>query len=127
MEHRMHLPIPPAVVASDGTYAPLLALLHDTLLKPKQVAARWGQGEDHLAALRRSRRGVPFIRLSGSKNGKGSIRYRLSDLIDAELSGAAGPISLERVCLAIASCPDVSKEARVKIQMHVRLVLVDRE
>lgn len=107
--------------------APLVALLRDTLLKPKEVAARWGQSEDHLASLRRSRRGLLFIRLPGAKTGKGSIRYRLSDLIAAELADGGRPLSFERVCLPIASCPDVPKEMRARILAHVRQALAERE
>lgn len=117
-----HLPIPPAV-AADDVYAPLVSLLKEVLLKPKDVAARWGQSEDHLSSMRRQRSGLPFIRLPSKSVSKGSVRYRLSDVISVEIMGTFGPLTLKQVCMAIASCPDVPKEARAKMQAHLSRAL----
>lgn len=117
----MSLPIPPGLL--HPAYAPLVALLRDTLLKPKDVAQRHGQSEDHLAACRRRGLGLPFIRLPGTKTGKGSIRYRLSDVIHAEVMGSAGPLSLERVCLIVAGVAGLSDQQRALVIAELRRAL----
>lgn len=39
---------------------------------------------------------------------------------------AFGPVTIEHVCIAIASCPSIPVEARVAVQAHVRKALDGR-
>lgn len=116
----MALPVPAAAKRSEA-YAPLLALLRDHLIKPKDLAARWGFTSDHLANMRRAGYGVPFVRLPTGR--KEAVRYRLSDIISAELTGTAGAVTLERVCIVIAAAEEISEEQRKLIIARLRNAL----
>lgn len=83
-------------------YAPLVRLLNDQLMTPKEVAAQLRCTANYLANLRRQQRGFPYVRLPFGPKGKGAIRYRQSDIVGAMILGTSGPVSLERVNLAIA-------------------------
>lgn len=111
-------PVPPNI--DRPAFAPLVALLRDTLIKPSDLIRRWGQSADHLSSCRRRGVGIPFIRLPGVKPGKGSIRYRLSDVIAAELQGMSGPLSLERVCLVVAGLTELSEVQRAAVVSALR-------
>jgi hypothetical protein len=116
-----HLPIPPAL---DGEpYAPLVALLRDQLLSPKVVAERWGPSECHLSNLRRRNGGLPWIRLPTGAKGKGSVRYRESDLVMAEIRGTCGALTLPQVEIAIAACPDLTPDLKTAVLAHLRKAL----
>lgn len=118
----MPLPIPPA--ASAPAFAPIARLLQDRLVAPRLLAERWGYTDDHLSNLRRARHGIPWIRLPlGPKGSKGGIRYRLSDIVIAELEGSFGPVNMERVHLAIASCPALTDAQRAEVIAHLSEVL----
>jgi hypothetical protein len=99
-------PIPAGLLAEH--HAPILALLSDTLLTADQVAARWQQSPQTLANARRSNTSLPFLKLPRS----GHVRYRLSDVIAAELAGMRGPITVEVVRLAIMGTPGLSPAVR---------------
>lgn len=90
--------------------APALALLKDTLVDPRFVSERWDISQAHLAGMRREQRGLPFIRLPTGKMGKGSIRYRMSDVLEAEARGTMGALNAQRVLFTVGQCPLLSKE-----------------
>ncbi|MFM9851171.1 MAG: hypothetical protein ACKVP3_29090 [Hyphomicrobiaceae bacterium] len=119
------LPIPSSV--THECYKPVVDLMRDTLVTPRVLAERWSFSDDYLTNLRRAGRGLPFVRLPlGPTRKKGGIRYRLSDIVGVELTGAFGPVTIEQVCIAIASCPGISVEARAAVQAHVRKALAER-
>ena len=111
------LPIPRAIV-EDATMLPLFQMLRDTMVTPGEVATRWRYSEDHMSNMRRRCKGPPFIRLPS-----GGIRYRLSDIITAEFDGMGGPITLERVLLAVTACRSLSAEARGDLIFHLQATL----
>lgn len=122
----MPLPVPPALERA-AAYAPLLLLLRDSLIKPKDLAERWGFSHDHLANLRKRRVGPPWIRLPTSsgqaKRPMGSIRYRISDIIGAELAGSGGALTLERVALAVAAMDFLTEQERAAVISRLRTAL----
>lgn len=123
----MTIQLSPALTQAASPYAPLLALLRDTLIRPRELAERWKFGEDHLSNLRRRALGPSFIRLP-TATGKaarplGSIRYRLSDIIGCELAGTGGAISLARVELAIAGCEMLTAQQRAAVIARMKTVL----
>ncbi|CCB67445.1 hypothetical protein [Hyphomicrobium sp. MC1] len=105
----------PRIVSQHEAYRPLLELLNDVLVKPKEIAARYSYTEVHLANLRKNNRGWPFIKLDS-----GGVRYRLSEIIAAEVQNTAGPLTVDRVCLALAACKELSTEHRAIAQRHIR-------
>lgn len=105
----------PSIVTKTLAYQPVLDVLESVLIAPGALAAHWGYTEEHLCNLRKNSRGLPFIKLE-----TGGIRYRVSEVVAAELRGTAGPLTLERVLLAVASCASISIDARAAMQAHVR-------
>ena len=119
----MSLPIPNELTIAE-CYKPVIDLLRDRLIRPKHVAQRWAYTEDHLSNLRRAGNGLPWIRLPlGPKGTKGGVRYRLSDVISAEIDGYFGQVTIGRVELAIACCPGLTEAQRALVQAHVRAAL----
>lgn len=51
------------------------------------------------------------------------MRYRLSDVISAELDGFFGQVTLARVELAIAGCLALTEAQRAAVQAHSRAAL----
>lgn len=105
----------PQVVANVEAYKPVLDLCRDVWLTPAELAERYRYTEEHLCNLRKAGRGWPFLKLD-----TGGIRYRLSDILAAEIRGTCGPLTLERVLLALAACPDLSAEDKASAQNHLR-------
>lgn len=102
-------------IYAEPAYKPLLSLLEGMYMTAGQLAVRWNYSEDHLSNLRRDGKGVPWIKLP-----TGAIRYKVEDVVAAELRAAAGPLSLSAVCLAVAACESVPKEHRAAIVEHLR-------
>jgi hypothetical protein len=123
----MALPYPRKLNEAGEAYAPLVHLLKDTLIRPRELAERWRYDDDHLANLRRRNVGVPWLRLptATGKTDKpsGAIRYRLSEIVAAEISGMGGALSLERVCLVISSCEFLSDVQRAAVIAKLNSVL----
>ena len=123
----MSIPLPAKLEHPSGVYDPLTRLLVDTLVKPKDLAARWSFSDDHLSSLRRRNIGPAWIRLptagGTAKRPLGAIRYRLSSIIAAELSGTHGALTFERVALAIVACDFLSEEQRAALIMKLKRVL----
>jgi hypothetical protein len=103
------LPIPMHLL--DDHHAPIIDLLNDTLITSDELATRWRQSPQTMANLRRSRRGVPYIKLPPS----GHVRYRLSDIVRAEMGGIRGPITPDVVRMAVSGIPGVSPQLRETI------------
>lgn len=107
------LPVPANLPAR---FEPVIRLLESTLITPKELAQHWGQHENTLANMRSGGKGLPYIALPGG----GSIRYRVSEVLAAELAGTRGPLSVERVALELAAMPDVPVELQHKIIERLR-------
>lgn len=105
----------PSTLTNVEAFAPVLAMLRGMLLTPAEVGERYKYTEEHLCNLRKNGRGWPFMKLE-----TGGIRYRLSDLMAAELRGTSGPLTLERVNQAVAACEKVPLEHRAAMQSHLR-------
>jgi hypothetical protein len=115
----MPLPYPRKLNDADPAYAPLVNLLKDTLIRPRELAERWRYNDDHLANLRRRKLGVPWLRLPSASGAAdkpmGAIRYRLSEIVAAEIDGIGGALSLDRVSLVISSCDFLSDAQRAGV------------
>lgn len=110
------LPAPHLSGSDPDRYAAVLGLVDGVLISSADLARHWGYSENHLANLRRDEaKGLPFIKLP-----TGGVRYRLSEVLAAEIAGTVGPITLDRVLLAVAACPGVPAEARAAIAEHLR-------
>lgn len=105
----------PRKIQSAEAYKPLADMLAEILITPGELAAHWRYTDDHLSNLRRAGRGLSFLKLPS-----GGVRYRASDIAIAEIQGTGGPLTVDRVCLALASCKDISPDARVAAQNAVR-------
>lgn len=105
----------PSHCTNVAAFQSVLDLLESVLIYPKDLASHWGYTEEHLCTLRRKGLGIPFIRLA-----TGGIRYRASDIIGSELKGTEGPITLDRVLLAVAACPNLSLGQRADMQNYLR-------
>ena len=111
------LPAVKRVLNKPEGYEPLLQLLSDVFVTSSELAAHWRYTQTHLCNLRKRNAGVPHIKLAS-----GGVRYRLSDIIAAEIEGTSGPMTIERVCLALAACKDLSAQDRAIAQAHIRMV-----
>jgi predicted DNA-binding transcriptional regulator AlpA len=112
------LHVPTAQLAAP-CYGPLLDLLGEHYVTPKALAARWRWSEQHLANLRKRRRGPTFVKLGGS------VRYPLSEVLAWELSARERrPYSVTRdaLALAVASAP-VSERERAILLDHLDAAL----
>lgn len=105
----------PPIVNNIKAYEPLLKHFNGVMITAGDLAQHWGYTEVHLANLRKNGRGLPFLKLP-----TGGVRYNQAEIIAAELSNTSGPLTIERVCQAIAACEDVSPGDRLKMQKHIR-------
>ena len=105
----------PRLIATAPQWAPLLDLLTEIYLKPHELAQRWRYSEDYVSNMRRSNRGPAFLKLP-----TGAILYPLAEVVAWELAGAAGPLTFERLSLALTTCKGVTPELREAIVSHVR-------
>lgn len=102
------LPIHPNV---SEVYAPLIDLMGDHLLTTAEVAEHFRFSVCHLANLRRRGQFIPWVQLS-----TGAIRYRLADVVAAQIVGKAGPMTLNRACLAILASTDLDPKGKAAAQ-----------
>lgn len=105
----------PGTINNVECYKPLLDLLEGVYIPASELAARYGYTEVHLCNLRKGNRGWPFVKLES-----GGVRYNVADIIAAEIANTHGPLTVERVCLALAACTDLSTTDRAIAQAHVR-------
>ena len=114
------LPFPPRVsVPDDPAHGPLLNLVSDVLISSAALAAHWGYTDNHLSNLRRNTgAGLPFVKLP-----TGGIRYRMSEVLAAEIAGTVGPLSVDRAILAVSACTAVPAEHRAVMLAHLKVAL----
>jgi len=100
------------------SFRPFLDLVEGVMLRTEEVAAHWRYNVQSVHNMRRLGTGPAFVRLRG-----GAIRYRLSEILACELYGHGGGLTMDRVALALASCPDLRQPQRDAIEAHLRSVL----
>lgn len=108
------LPIVKRVLRMPDAYRPLLDLLSDVLMTSDELCSHWRYTPTHLCNLRK-RGKVPYIKLYS-----GAIRYRVSEIIEAEIAGTSGTITVEQICLVLAACEKLSPKDREIAQAHIR-------
>lgn len=106
-------------LTSHPAYHALVALLDSVLLTSEELAAHWRYSPEYLSNLRR-RNGPPYVKLAS-----GSIRYRLSDIMDWEIAGARGPVTLDAITLAMASAPTLTDAQRAAVVEHLRAAVFE--
>lgn len=97
-------------------FAPLIGLLSDVLVTDTALTAHWGYSRNHLSNLRKAGKGIPFVKLP-----TGGVRYRMSEILSAELDGTDGPLTLDRIAIAIATCKTVPAEHRAALIEHLKV------
>jgi hypothetical protein len=90
--------------------APVAALLKEQYVTTAELAVRWGYTVQVLRNARSRLKGMPWVELP-----TGGIRYRLSDVIMAELNGMQGPMILSRIEIELATIPEVTPEVATLI------------
>lgn len=113
------LPLPRTLTSHPAHHA-LVALLDSVLLTSEELAAHWRYSPEYLSNLRRRPNGPPYVKLA-----TGSIRYRMSDVIDWEIAGARGPVTIEAVALAMDAAPGLTDAQRVAVVDHLRVAVFD--
>lgn len=108
-------------LAIDESYEPFLRLTDTLLLTTEDVAKHWRYNKQSLHNMRRLRTGPAWIKLPG-----GAVRYRHSDILAYELYGHGGGLTLDRVSVALATCPDLKPAQRAAIEAHLKSVLCER-
>lgn len=91
-------------------YKPLADLVGGFMVPPTVLSARWGTSTQTLANWRSTGKGLPAMRMP-----EGAIRYRVSEILAAEIAGTHGPLSVDRVALELSVMPDVSADLAAKI------------
>lgn len=101
-----------------AAYRPLLQLTDSVLLTSKQVGAHLQYSEEALSLMRRKNKGPAWLKLPS-----GGVRYRMSEVLAWELENERGPLTLDRITVAVLSCSDVPLEHRAAINEHLAKVL----
>lgn len=114
------LPVPHNL-SVDPSYAPFLRLTDGLLLRTEEVAKHLRYEVQSLHNMRRTRTGPAWVKLEG-----GAIRYRHSEIIAFELYGHGGGLTIDRVAVALATCPGLKPVEREKIEAHLKSVLCER-
>lgn len=102
----------------DPAFRPFLDMLEAQLITTEELARRWRYNPQSVANMRRIGTGPAFVKLPG-----GAIRYRASEVLAHEFYGHGGGLTMDRVAVALATCPGLSPAARDKIESHLRSVL----
>jgi hypothetical protein len=114
----MRAPMISRYTTNVAAHRPLMQLLDGMLLTPKEVGAHLRYSQEQLSNLRRGTKGPPWFKLPS-----GGVRYDLAELTAWQLSGARGPLTMDRIALAIASCAAVPIEHRAEIVRHLEQAL----
>lgn len=108
----------PGYTTNVAALRPILALTDAVLLTSKQVGAHLQYSEESLSLMRRKNKGPAWIKLP-----TGGVRYRMSEVLAWELEHERGPLTIERVTLAVLSCAEVPIEYRAALNDHLAKVL----
>jgi hypothetical protein len=107
------LPLPPNMPAR---FEALTRILDGMVVAPRVLADRWAYSEQTLANARSAGKGLPWFQTP-----TGGIRYRLSEILAAELSSTRGPLTVDRVALELEAIPELSDKARHVILSRLKL------
>lgn len=110
----------PGYKANVEAFRPLLQLTDAVMLTSKEVGAHLRYSEEALSLMRRKNKGPTWLKLPS-----GGVRYRMSDVLAWEIAAEAGPLTINRVVLAIMSCADVPIEHRAKLADHIQQALTE--
>lgn len=108
------LPKPARYIALDPAHAPLMDLLDGVLVTPQEVSKHLRLSESHLSNLRNAGRGLPFVKL-----GTGAVRYSLAEVVAHQIASTGGPITLDRIALALSAMPGMSADMRAAVCDHL--------
>lgn len=97
-----------------AAYSPLMKLLDGFLLSSNEVADHFRFGHDYMSALRKAGKGPPWLALP-----TGAIRYSSAEVANWQTGAERGPLTLDRVSLAVAACAAVPIEHRAAIVAHL--------
>lgn len=93
---------------------PLVRLCQSVLLTTEEVAKHWRYAPQSVHNMRRLKSGPAYVKIGGA------VRYRLSEIMHHELHGHRGPITLDRVSLALSTMPGPKREMREQIEAHLQ-------
>ncbi|MGI9159839.1 MAG: helix-turn-helix transcriptional regulator [Saprospiraceae bacterium] len=93
---------------------PLMTVLDGYLMTAAEVGEHLRYSTERLAHLRADGRGPPFIKLP-----TGGVRYQMAEVTAWQLAAECGPLTLDRVALAVAACVSVPAEQRAAIIQHL--------
>jgi hypothetical protein len=102
-------------------YRPLADLVGGFMVPPAVLSARWNTSTQTLANWRSTGKGLPATRLSG-----GAIRYRVAEILAAEMAGTHGPLSVDRVALELSVMPDVPADLAAKIVERLKAAMAEQ-
>lgn len=108
----------PGYKIDSAALRPLLQLTDAVLITPKELGLHLRYSHENLSLMRRKNQGPAWIKLPS-----GGVRYRMSEVLAWELEHGRGPLTLERITLAILGCAEVPIEHRAKINEHLQRVL----
>ena len=103
----MSLPVPANMPARFET---LRSVLEGVAVPARVLGIRWSYSDQTLSNARTAGKGLPWF-----ETPTGGIRYRLSEILAAELVGTRGPLSVERVALELEAMPEVTAALKVAI------------
>lgn len=93
---------------------PLMNLLDGYLMTAAEVGEHLRYSTERLAHLRKDGAGPPYIKLP-----TGGVRYSMAEVTAWQLAGETGPLSLDRVAVAVAACLAVPAEHRATLIQHL--------
>jgi hypothetical protein len=97
-------------------FAAVAEHLTGALLTSQELADRWRLSDQTLRNWRSADQGPPYITLPS-----GTIRYRMADVLAAEVSGYAGGLTPDRIALELATL-DVEADLARRIVEHLRTI-----
>ena len=102
-----------------GKFAHITRLLSDYAVTPAQLGERWGYSVSRLSNARGTEQSpIPYWITP-----TGGIRYWMREVLAAELAGARGPLSLDRVETELLQMPEVSDDLSAAIMARLRAVM----
>lgn len=102
-------------IVMPSRFEPLSELLSGAMMTTADLSERWRYSEQTLRNARAQNIGLPYMALP-----TGGIRYRVSEIVAAELAGTRGPLSVNRVALELASMPEVPEAVAKAIMARLR-------
>jgi len=88
--------------------------LDDVFLTVDELADRWRLEVQTLANVRSKGEGIPYVKLPS-----GSIRYKLSDVLEAEADGQQG-FTWDALKDALKSFEPLTANERAELMLHLR-------